>query len=1076
MARARLDLALAAYRGRRRTWILARGLAISALCAGALSFAALKLAQALGFERDVVAGLGAALYLIVAGIAVAALAWPLRRETPRRTAAALERSWPALEGRVATYVDRAQAPGGLIDLLAEDTLGRLDAFPPPALVPSRQLALGFGAAAATALLLVGLAVSPAGSGLLRLWTLGVGAALPALRVEPGDASVQRGVELTVRARAEAFEPREVEIAVEFEGADAPEVAALQPDGSGGFTLRFAAVDRPFTYTVQAGRISSGPHRVRVLDPPRIVGQRLRYVYPEWAHLEPRVVEPGEDIAALEGTRVELELTTDAPLEAGAVVVDGAERALEVEGNLARGVLTVEKRGSYHVAARFQGEPVRLTRDFSIELLADQAPTLEIAKPGRDRSASAIEEVTVRVRARDDIHLERLDLLYSVNGGAWRTQRLSAQGAASDVDHVFALETLEEKGLAPGDVIAYYARVRDRAQSAQTDLYFVEVRPFERSYTQSQQAGGGGGGGPGDISARQRQILVATWNLVHAPEGRPARDPADVAERAALLERLQQTLLAQTRALVDRLGARGLAGSDEAATGFVADLTSAATFMEEAARRLEARDLSDAIEPEQRALQGLLRAEASLRELQFSMQADGEGGGGASDLEELIGLEMDPSKNQYEVGARESRQTRDPEEEAAFRKLEELARRQQALAEELARTPQPTLAQRWRQETLRRELEELQRSLASQPGTPGDLSRQIETAVNELSTSASASDPGAPSRANAARESLERALESAREQRRERLDRDVAELSRRARELAEAQQQTSERLQSAIERGLGGMDGDEDFREPSDEENDLAREHTELQREVENLQRDSAALAERLRESAPDLATRLGQARQELDAADVTDSLARSGDLIRRGVGSFAGGSDEEIARALREFSDAAHAVEGRLRSAPGGIARSDPEATQRRLAELRRALERAGERAPRPAAGRERWSPPSSWTELDRSAAQAVSDALNEASRSAPALAGDIERAGGPPRALRALGGGSRPSDLDLAQRRSEAIAELDQLELDLRAVREARKVVASQSAESLPSDIEDPDVSRYFRRLSEEGGEAPRR
>jgi hypothetical protein len=104
-----------------------------------------------------------------------------------------------------------------------------------------------------------------------------------------------------------------------------------------------------------------------------------------------------------------------------------------------------------------------------------------------------------------------------------------------------------------------------------------------------------------------------------------------------------------------------------------------------------------------------------------------------------------------------------------------------------------------------------------------------------------------------------------------------------------------------------------------------------------------------------------------------------------------------------------------------------------------------------------------------------VSEALNEASRSAPGLAREVESAGGSPRALRALGGASRPSDLDLAQRRRDAIAELDQLELDLRAQRDAKQVAASQSAGSLPSTIEEAEVPEYFRRLSQ-GSEAPRR
>src|SRR5262249_5192261 len=142
MARASLDLALAAHRSRRRVWIAARGLALGALAALLLTLGAVQLAHLLGFERDVVVLLGAGLYVALACVALAAVALPLRRETARRAASALERALPALDGRVATYLQEAQAPSGLVDLLAEDTLERLQPFPPSALIPQHRLALG----------------------------------------------------------------------------------------------------------------------------------------------------------------------------------------------------------------------------------------------------------------------------------------------------------------------------------------------------------------------------------------------------------------------------------------------------------------------------------------------------------------------------------------------------------------------------------------------------------------------------------------------------------------------------------------------------------------------------------------------------------------------------------------------------------------------------------------------------------------------------------------------------------------------------------------------------------------------
>src|SRR5690606_29165710 len=54
----------------------------------------------------------------------------------------------------------------------------------------------------------------------------------------------------------------------------------------------------------------------------------------------------------------------------------------------------------------------------------------------------------------------------------------------------------ETSLEPGDLISYYVVAEDRGRAAETDLFFIEVQPFERRFSQSSQAGGGGGGGGG----------------------------------------------------------------------------------------------------------------------------------------------------------------------------------------------------------------------------------------------------------------------------------------------------------------------------------------------------------------------------------------------------------------------------------------------------------------------------------------------------------------------------------------------------------------------------------------------------
>ena len=88
--------------------------------------------------------------------------------------------------------------------------------------------------------------------------------------------------------------------------------------------------------------------------------------------------------------------------------------------------------------------------------------------------------------------------------------------------------------------------------------------------------------------------------------------------------------------------------------------------------------------EQKALQHLLRAEATCRQIQvaFGQQGGGGGGGGGMgrDLENLFDLELDTEKNQYETGQQSSSADKQQEEvDKALDRLKELAKRQQELA-------------------------------------------------------------------------------------------------------------------------------------------------------------------------------------------------------------------------------------------------------------------------------------------------------------------------------------------------------------------------------------------------------------
>ena len=1085
-----LELSLAAHRRRRVLWILARGAALVVAQALIATLILAWIGNALEYRATAMRGLGALFWGSVALASGLLLGVPWLRLSTARLVRILERRVPALRGRLQTWLEqtRVEPASPLLPLLAQDTQICVEANPPSRLwpVPWMAGALVSASLAAGALAWLASGAGDWGEGARRLWALGWGHPEPVLEVLPGDGRIARGSAFVVRARVEGFRPAEATIHVR-PSPDAPEESATMRSGDGAFEFRFAAVDRAFAYRVSAGGLSSDGYRVSVVEPPRLESARLRYVYPAWAHREDAEVEGAEDIRVLRGTRVELEVVTSPPLASGVLVVGDQELALEVDGARARAGFLVDAEGRYHVAADVSGERVRMTRDFAIEVVPDMAPSVEIVRPGRDRRATSIEEVTTRVRARDDVHLESVELHYAVNGGAWRRERLASGAPDLDASHLLALEDLHAPGLVPGDVISYYALARDHESATRTEMYFIEVAPFDMRYVQSQQAPGQGGAGGGDeISRRQRQLVIATWNLVRADAvgGEEAR------RRADLLARLQETLLEQTRTLVDRIRARGMGRGDESVGGFVTDLVGAADSMGRAAALLREPSLEAALEPEQRALQQLLRAEASLRERQVSLDAsNGAGeGGGRQDLEELIELELDARKNVYELASREQPLggAEDPQQDEAFSELERLARRQQELADSLRRSPQPTLAQRWQQETLRRESEQLQRRLESRsdPGSR-ELARRLDAASRAMSGALRAwDDPNDPSPQGAERASrdLQAALQTARRQASRQVETAVADLARRAEDLVEAQRATAADLVRQMAPELDAEGGGPFFgRDPSSGERDLARERRGLRERVVRMGLDAGALAAELEQRGPEAARILRQAVADLEESQVREQMAFTEELVERGGASFVLGVDQDTVRSLEAFRDAAQEARSRAVDLPIPSRDRDSELA-RAFRQLRGRLEDAAQRSGLPdvssggAPPRDvRWVPPPRWSDLDPATSASLRDTLVETAREAGELRGRMP-SGVQRSALPTLSAGSLRSGRELAAGYRAAIVELEQLELEARQLAAAADASGPRTSGSAQEVIDRQGVAEYYRSLSEQSSRASSR
>ena len=710
------------------------------------------------------------LYVVVAATVVACV---VRRVGSRNAARRVERRVGAFDGGLITWLDarRRRRQPALLPQLAQTALAVANANPPRRAAPTWLLLPPLAVLAAVgSVLFLSFDAAPASWRLPaeRLWLGDLFAdTRPKIVVEPGDVVVPRGADVLVRARAHGFATETLAVNASFAGSGRWERAAMMPSSRDDY-LEFVlvAVNEPVDYFVSVGggpadgaasRFNSDRFRIEVADLPRVEGMEIRLDFPAWTRLEPRTQDHG-DVAGVDGTRVALRIEANLPLEDAHLVVNGEQRELD-DGV---GDFMIDGPGTWHVAVTHRGDVVRISDEYLIDLIHDAPPEVEFTFPGRDRSATAIEEVTLRFRAADDFGIEALTLRYAVNGGDWSSLEgcrncrasdnsdevlgrlglgrnappgreagfvaLDGQPNAGDrearASYAIFLEDLavgeEGRPIRPGDIVAFHAVAQDHRQSTKSALYFVDVRPFERHYRDTGTSSDGNGNSGGDraqeLSSRQREIVNATWNLIQERDT-GARAGSDLRDQVDLVGVLQRTLNEQVDTLVARTQGRRLSDNNEVEP-YVAELTSAAAEMGVATAALANRQLDDAIRPEQRALTHLLTAEAGLRNVNVTLSNRSSGDSVSRSLSELFDLETDPEQNRYETpqtpGGGGSEQESAEEE---WRRLTELARRQEELAraQEQNRTEAPL--SRWQLERLQRELERLRERLADNAGQP-----------------------------------------------------------------------------------------------------------------------------------------------------------------------------------------------------------------------------------------------------------------------------------------------------------------------------------------------------------------------
>src|SRR5262245_40531718 len=523
---------ISAVRKRRNLLTVLRGLAITIVATAAMLVIAGLAAYRFRFNTAALVSLRIFAVLSVVATIYFALVRPLRRRvSDAQLARLVEEKHPGIEDRFVSAIEfsgeeqRATFSPVIVDRLVDDADRHARDVGIDEIVPRKRFwQFGGAAAASVALFIAALIFGPSVliSGVLQLISpdsAKVYAKALKLEVKPGTAKVPKGSDQKIFAKLLNFNAEQATVFTRKAGASAEQWVGqpMEPaKNNNEYQFFIFNIQDDTEYWVESNGVKSEVFKLTVADLPYVKRIDQTQNFPAFTGLPPKTIEDAPNVSALAGTTVKFVAKLTGKAKGARIVLrDGGKIEMEKVGETDFAAsLTVNKDNSYHIeVTSVEGDEYNGSNEYDIALLEDRPPTVSFEKPGRDARATSVEEVFTQAKAEDDYGVLALDLYFAVNGGEEKKvdlQKLKGESAREMTgSHTFFLE---EFGLQPGDLISYYAKARDAHKETTSDIYFIEVKPFEKEFRQSQQQGDGQGEQQEGLTKRQKEIIAATFRV------------------------------------------------------------------------------------------------------------------------------------------------------------------------------------------------------------------------------------------------------------------------------------------------------------------------------------------------------------------------------------------------------------------------------------------------------------------------------------------------------------------------------------------------------------------------------------
>ncbi len=329
---------------------------------------------------------------------------------------------------------------------------------------------------------------------------------------------------------------------------------------GTFRHTFSHLREALRFQAIAGSAASDVGEVDVVEAPAVGNFRIRYQFPDYTQLAPKIEEGTGHIETLAGSEVRIEMAASKPIAHGQLVFDdNTQLPLMVrQDGLLQATAIITKPGGYRVQVRDDlGFANQDNLSYRIDIVPDAAPQIDLLAPQPELEIDEGHVITLEYEARDDFGLRELALVY--RAGALGEKRVvidRVDEAAKSYQGRYFWDVTDLFGAA-GEAVTYYVEVWDNdtvsgPKRGISATHVLRIKSREEEHRRLDEMQQRVAEKLVDLLADQLELNARTADLAQEPSPHDPTVAQELEKRQAELQQQAQDLVSQLDQMLQML--------------------------------------------------------------------------------------------------------------------------------------------------------------------------------------------------------------------------------------------------------------------------------------------------------------------------------------------------------------------------------------------------------------------------------------------------------------------------------------------------------------------------------------------